>query len=99
MIAFAWEVEPLVKYCSVLGWVPEYGGDLAACADLLALGVNLSIAVEQVYQGGEPMILALQDEGRSPTPTELLEMLVDGQPHFHSAGGSLSLVKAARHPD
>jgi hypothetical protein len=96
MIAFAGEVEPLVKYCSVLGWVPEYGGDLAACADLLALGVNLSIAVEQVYQGGEPMILALQDEGRSPTPTELLEMLVDGQPHFHSAGGSLSLVKAAR---
>jgi hypothetical protein len=94
-------VGPLLPLGRLLEWLPTYGGDLAAAADLLDLGLNLTTAGERVFQGLSPALGLLEgargDSASALQPGEqLLPILVSARPEFEIAQQELANVEQIR---
>jgi hypothetical protein len=65
-----------------LRWVPGYGEDIAAAADLLDMAELTVGAVESLYQVGYPVYEAIQTKQISLNPKSLTEQLLKIQPQL-----------------
>jgi len=90
------EAEPFLWLAPSLGWVPEYGCDLAAAPALLDLAGNLADASLLAYQAAQPLLEGAADSEVSLDSAVLNEQLVLAQPRYQAARDSLEGVYAAR---
>ncbi|HFD38842.1 MAG TPA: DUF4012 domain-containing protein [Anaerolineae bacterium] len=80
---------PMSPVVRRLGWVPKYGGDLAAMPDLLDLAVRLVAAGDRTFQALTPALALLSsEEGGDSTLSigeRLLPVLVAARPDLETA--------------
>ncbi|MCG2787409.1 MAG: DUF4012 domain-containing protein [Anaerolineae bacterium] len=88
------EVEPFLWLTPMLGWVPEYGGELAASQDLLAYADSLLAAADGAVQAAAP-ILEQEDPATLP-PERLVGLLAQAGPQLSEARTHLEQAFAAR---
>jgi len=83
------ELGPALAITPYLGWLPLVGGDLAAGANLLEMGIGVSVAGDLVFDGLEPLLPLLGDSGDFSPETGVGEAVAtavsEGQPHFSEA--------------
>ncbi len=94
------ELGPAVAVAPYLGWLPVVGGDVAAGADLLEMGIGISVAADLVFEGLEPLLPLLDDSGNFPSEMSVgkaVAMAVaEGHPHFIAAQAELERVGTNR---
>jgi hypothetical protein len=95
------QVGPLLPAGRLLGWVPRYGGDLAAASDLLDLAVATTAAGDRTFQALSPALdlVSGSDAGVDPAASigeRLLPVLVAAQPELQAARQELATVEGAR---
>lgn len=88
------EVKPYLWLGKWLGWVPTYGGDLAAAQDLLTLADELLASADASYEAVLPL-MEKNDHAPLDLP-RLTEELLRAQPHFSRAQQALGRARAAR---
>jgi hypothetical protein len=88
------EAEPWLWLTRGLGWVPVYGGDIAAAPDLLTMTDSLLASADQSYRALSPMLDVYETE--SLNPSQMVGLLTDAQPQLQEARASLDLALAAR---
>jgi hypothetical protein len=76
-----------------LSWVPEYGADLAASADLLDLADQLVASVQTIYHAGYPVYESVQSGGTSLNPKTITPLLAQIQPQLAQARQELDRVR------
>jgi len=92
---------PLPRAGRLLAWVPGYGGDLAAAADLLDLAVGVSAAGDRTFRALAPALdlLGAEEDG-SPAllsaGEQVLPLLVEARPALEQARADLDAVEQAR---
>lgn len=86
----------LMEAAPYLGWVPNYGGDLTQAPQILEMGVQLSIAGDEVFQAVAPVIPALKQNGKSSGILEMMSSLKDGETRLLAAQSALARARAAR---
>jgi hypothetical protein len=94
-------VGPLLPAGRLFGWVPEYGGDLAAADDLLEMAASLASAGERTFQALSPALDRMaptDDEAGSllSAGEEILPVLVTARPELEVVWRELVEVRAAR---
>jgi hypothetical protein len=89
------QTEPFIWAGRLFGWIPVYGGDLAAAGDLLDLAEGLVVAGDQAYDAAGPLLEAAQGDQR-PSLSAILETLVAAEPQFAEAEVYLAQALAAR---
>jgi len=88
------EAAPFITLGPRLGWVPEYGGDLAAAPDLVILADSLLASADQTYRALSPILDAYASGTFDPERwTKLLNV---AQPQLTEARTSLDLARDAR---
>jgi hypothetical protein len=95
------QVGPLLPALRYLRWVPKYGGDLAAAADLLDVAVGVTSAGERTFHALSPALALVQEPGANPAPgsllgEELLGVLVGARPELQQAQQELNAANQAR---
>ena len=94
------ELGPALAITPYLGWLPLVGGDLAAGANLLEMGIGVSVAGDLVFDGLEPLLPLLGDSGDFSPETGVGEAVAtavsEGQPHFSEAQIELERVGQLR---
>jgi len=90
------EVEPLLWLSPWASWLPVYGGDLAAAGPLLDMSAQLTIAVDEAYQGLLPFWQAIHTEKSQPNLSEITRLLVEAQPRLTVAKSALDEALAIR---
>lgn len=94
------ELGPAVAIAPHLGWLPVIGGDVAAGADLLEMGIGISVAADLAFEGLDPLLPLLDGSGNSPSEMSVGEAVAmavaQGQPHFIAAQAELERVGALR---
>jgi hypothetical protein len=94
------ELGPALAIAPHLGWLPVVGGDLAAGANLLEMGIAVSVAGDLVFDGLEPLLPLLGDSRDIPPGTGVGEAVAtavsEGQPHFAAAQMELERVEQLR---
>ena len=78
------------------GWLPVYGPDIAASADLLEMADQSVAAAQLGYSAVSPLAAALQSKNTSNSPSEITKLLVQAGPQIQSASKSLALALSAR---
>lgn len=94
-------IGPLLPLGRFLDWVPTYGGDLAAAADLLDLGLGLTAAGDRALEALSAGLVLLDGTGAEAAPAlqpgeQLLPILVAAQPELEVARGELEAVEWIR---
>jgi len=94
-------VGPLLPAGRLLGWVPEYGGDLVAADELLEMAGSLASAGERTFQALSPaldLMTAPDDETGSllSAGEKILPVLTAARPDLEVARRQLAEVRAAR---
>jgi len=94
------ELGPALVIAPYLGWLPLVGGDVAAGANLLEMGIGVSVAGDLVFDGLEPLLPLLGDSGDFSPGTGVGEAVAiavsEGQPHFLAAQMELDRVGKLR---
>lgn len=88
------EVEPFLWAAPMLGWVPEYGGELTASPDLLTYADHLLAAADLSARALRP-ILEQEDPFALP-PQELVRLLSEAGPQLAVARSQLDLALSVR---
>lgn len=88
------EVEPFLWITPMLGWLPEYGAEVAASRDLLTYADSLLASADVAAQSVAPL-LAEQDP-LSLAPDHLVRFLVEAEPQLVEAQTQLGQALAAR---
>ena len=88
------QAEPWLWVTPWLKWVPNYGEDIAAVPQLMALADPLLNSVEGTYQALSPLLEVETSKGLSPV--DLTAALVKAQPQLAEAGQQLNQAAAAR---
>ncbi len=91
-------VGPALPAARLLSWLPVYGGDLAAAADLLDLAVAVSAAGDRTFQALAPALHLLDEPaaGGESLGERLLPLLTAAQPELEAARRDLDAAQAAR---
>jgi hypothetical protein len=94
------EAGPILWVAPALGWVPGWGGDLAAAPALLEMADDLTGAALLAWEGLEPSIVFVRDgqpdpQGRSPLVV-LAGQLTAARPTLAQAQGALRRAMVAR---
>ena len=89
---------PALPAARLLSWLPVYGGDLAAAADLLDLAVAVSAAGDRTFQALAPALRLLDEPaaGGESLGERLLPLLITAQPELEAARRDLDAAQAAR---
>jgi hypothetical protein len=94
------ELGPALAIAPYLGWLPLVGGDLAAGANLLEMGIGVSVAGDLVFDGLEPLLPLLGGSADFSPGTGVGEAVAtavsEGQPHFLAAQRELERVGQLR---
>ena len=90
------EVQPWLWLSPGLGWIPTYGGDLAAVPDLLTLAEHLVNASSLSYQAAQPLLQEVDSQNSGLDPASLTNLLVQAQPQFGVAREELEQARMAR---
>ncbi len=93
------EVEPLLWVTPWLGWVPEYGGELAASQDLIEYADSLLGSIDIIFQAMNPL---LEDDLKNLTLNKLVIFFETVRPELLVARLELDTAFAARarlHPE
>ena len=96
MIALQREAEPFLALTPYLGWLPTYGGDLTQASALVEMGVQLSIAGDEVFQAVESILPEVIEDSNSVSIPELLNVLKNTDSQLLAAQVALSRARAAR---
>jgi hypothetical protein len=90
---------PLLPVGRLLGWVPKYGGDLAAAPELLDLAVGVAVSGDRMFQALSPGL----DQPTGPDTTsdssmieQLLPVLAVAQPELQGIRQELAAVEESR---
>jgi hypothetical protein len=86
--AFRGEVEPFLWLGPRLGWVPVYGGDLAASRDILQMGSLLLESADTSLAASAPLVRMFAGEAR-PDPSQAVAALNRIQPDLLQARSAL----------
>lgn len=94
-------IGPLLPLGRFLSWLPRYGGDLAAAADLLELGLTVTAAGDRTFQALSPALVLLDDTGGESGSAlqlgeELLPILAAARPQLEVARAELQTVAQIR---
>jgi len=94
-------VGPLLPVGRLLGWVPEYGGDLKAADPLLQMAARLASAGERTFQALSPaldLVMAPDEESGAllSLGEEILPVLTAARPELEFARRQLEGVRAGR---
>ncbi|MBI4772083.1 MAG: hypothetical protein HY784_17120, partial [Chloroflexi bacterium] len=76
------EAGPFLWMGRGLAWLPVYGPDLAAAAPLLDLAGGLTVAADEAYQAGWPILQAARSANPRLSLPELLDRLAQAAPRF-----------------
>ncbi|MBK9942209.1 MAG: DUF4012 domain-containing protein [Kouleothrix sp.] len=87
------EAALLLPITPLLGWLPVYGGDLAASADLLDAGADMSLAADQTFQVLAPLLDA--GDSAAITGARLRERVNAAGPQLDTARAALERAAAA----
>jgi len=88
---------PLLPATRLLGWLPTYGGDLAAAPDLLDLAVAVSAAGDRTFWALAPALDLLDDPAAEKSVGErLLPVLIAAGPELQAARRDLDAAQEAR---
>ncbi|TEU16624.1 MAG: hypothetical protein E3J25_02745, partial [Anaerolineales bacterium] len=93
------EVGPFLPLARHLGWVPRFGGDIAAAPALLEVTSGIAEAGHLTLEGVEPLVTAWGEppaEGSGSLLEQMLPALVDAGPRLAEAQTELERVTAAR---
>jgi hypothetical protein len=94
------ELGPALAIAPYLGWLPVVGGDIAGGANLLEMGIGISVAGDLVFDGLEPLLPLLGGSGASTPGTAVGEAVAtavsEGQPDFQAAQVELERVRQLR---
>jgi hypothetical protein len=90
------EVAPYLWLAPYLGWVPEYGCDLASSPALLDLVQNLSHTALLGYQAALPLMESVAGDGTSLDLARLTEHFVHARPQYRGVQAGLDRIYAAR---
>lgn len=77
-----------------LRWVPQYGEDIAAAADLLDAAGQFVAATQTLYAVGFPIYQGIEKDRSSLNPQKLTALLVEAQPQLAQARRELDLALA-----
>lgn len=88
------ETQPLLRAAPALGWVPVYGGDIAAAPELATLADSLLASADQSYRALSPLLDSYADGQFDPA--RWTEHLIQAQPQLTEARVSLDLARDAR---
>jgi hypothetical protein len=89
------EVEPFLWLGPWLGWIPEYGGDLASSREVLELADLLLQSGETSYVAFQPL-LSLLDRDEEVDPPRLVELLEQARPQLMQANHFLEQAAQVR---
>jgi hypothetical protein len=90
------EVGPFLWLGKGFGWLPVYGGDLAAAQEIMEMADGLTAAAEAALQGAAPLVESLQAAGGGRDLAAVTRMIVAAQPAFVRASAELERAVAAR---
>ncbi|RME05992.1 MAG: DUF4012 domain-containing protein [Anaerolineae bacterium] len=80
----------------LMGWLPLYGGDLAAAQDLVEMASALTEAGDHLYQAAAPFLSAWLSGGETPALSEVLAGLVAQEDRLLAATRAIERGLAAR---
>ena len=89
------EAGPLLGLSPLFGWVPVYGGDLAAASDLLDYASSLAASADEAHRAARPLIGFMRESPALDLP-ELARLLNEAGPGLQSARAQLDRALAAR---
>ncbi|MEJ2734248.1 MAG: DUF4012 domain-containing protein [Anaerolineae bacterium] len=89
-------VGPLLPVGRALGWVPQYGGDLAAAPELMDLAVGVAVSGDRIFQVLSPALDVSTVPPASPLGERLLPVLVTAQPELRGIRQELAAVEESR---
>jgi hypothetical protein len=92
---------PLLPAGGLLRWLPRYGGDLAAAADLLDMATGIAVAGDRAFQALAPALDLFGDSTddsslQQSVGERLLPTLVAAQPELRAAQAQLAAVVQSR---
>jgi hypothetical protein len=93
-VALKNEVEPYLWITPALGWLPDYGGELAASQDLLAYADALLASVDLASQAMTPLLE--QEDPTTLPPDQLVAILARAEPQLIQAQSQLNQALVAR---
>jgi len=93
---FRQEVEPLLWITPYLGWVPEYGCELASSQSMLNFATSLTDLGVEGYQASQPFMQVYEANTSDLNLAALTELLVQAQPQFSKAQNSFGAAQMAR---
>ncbi|MBT3389225.1 MAG: DUF4012 domain-containing protein [Chloroflexi bacterium] len=96
VLALQAQIKPYRWGGRLLGWLPLYGGDLAAAGDLVDFAAGLAGAADEGFQIVSPLIAEGQPEAPQLAFPEILADLAAAQPRFEIAQTALQAALAAR---
>jgi hypothetical protein len=100
LVVIQGRVGSLLPAGRLLGWVPRYGGDLAAAPDLLQVASGVTAAADRVFQALSPALGLLEAQGDAgpglELGAELLPVLAAARPELEAAQQDLAAVARAR---
>ena len=87
---------PLLPAGRVLGWIPKYGGDLAAAPELMDLAVGVAVSGDRIFQALSPALEVPTVTPDLPLGERLLPVLVTAQPELRGIHQELAAVEQSR---
>ncbi len=87
---------PLLPVGRVLGWVPKYGGDLAAAPELMDLAVGVAVSGDRIVRALSPALDVPAVTPASSLGERLLPVLVTAQPELRGIRQELAAVEESR---
>ncbi len=94
-------IGPLLPLGRLLAWVPTYGGDLAASADLLEAAVKVAASGDRTFQALSPALVLLDGSPADSAADaqlgeQLLPILIAARPTLQEARQDLATVQQSR---
>ncbi len=87
---------PLLPLGRFLGWVPKYGGDLAAAPELMDLAVGVAVSGDRLFQALSPALDPLGATATSSMAERLLPVLAAAQPELQGIRQEIATVEQSR---
>ncbi len=90
-------LETPLKAAGVLfGWLPVYGPDIAASADLLEMADETVASAQLAFLAANPLIDSLQSKDAPKSPAEITKLVIQAGPQFQEARQYIEKARAAR---
>ena len=91
------DLETPLRAAGVLfGWLPIYGPDIAASADLLRLADQTAASAQITLQAAKPLVDSLQTKDTPKSPSEITKLLIQAGPQFQVARQYIQKAQAVR---